>query len=94
MQPASGQSSILFGGEPVVKPVKKIHNQKVAELNGNGIFKGYDVTPAGSSEKSLSRSKLREMSGSGIFSDGKAESRVCYGGVRKPPGGESTIRLF
>ncbi|KAH0727719.1 uncharacterized protein [Solanum tuberosum] len=92
--PSGGQSSILFGGEPVVEPVKKIHNQKVAELNGNGIFKGDTVTPPGSSEKSLSRSKLREMSGSGIFSDGKAESRVCYGGVRKPPGGESSIRLF
>ncbi|XP_015075760.1 uncharacterized protein LOC107019913 [Solanum pennellii] len=92
--PSGGQSSILFGGEPVVEPVKKIHNQKVAELNGNGIFKGDAVTPPGSSEKSLSRSKLREMSGSGIFSDGKAESRVCYGGVRKPPGGESSIRLF
>ncbi|CAN4097092.1 unnamed protein product [Withania somnifera] len=88
--PSGGQSSILFGGEPVVKPVKKIHKHKVAELTGNGIFKGDPV----SSEKSLSSSKLREMSGSGIFSDGKAESRVCYGGIRKPPGGESSIRLF
>ncbi|PHT82008.1 hypothetical protein T459_15023 [Capsicum annuum] len=92
--PAGGQSSIFFGGEPVVKPVKKIHNQKVAELTGNGIFKGDAVTPPGSSEKSLSKSKMREMSGSGIFTDGKAESRVCYGGVRKPPGGDSSIRLF
>lgn len=94
MQPAGGQSSIFFGGEPVVEPVKKIHNQKVADLYGNRIFKqGDDVTPPGSSEKSLSKSKLREMSGSGIFSDAKTESRVCFGGVRQPPGGESSIRL-
>ncbi|MCD7468705.1 hypothetical protein HAX54_007122 [Datura stramonium] len=90
--PAGGQSSIFFGGEPVVRPVKKIHNQKFVELTGNDIFKG--DTPPAPSEKSLSRSKLREMSGSGIFSDGKVESRVCYGGVRKPPGGDSSIRLF
>ncbi|KAG5604898.1 hypothetical protein H5410_026390 [Solanum commersonii] len=64
--PAGGQSNILFGDEPVVNTVKKIHNQKFAELTGNDIFKG---------EKPLSRAKLREMSGNDIFSDGKVESR-------------------
>ncbi|KAF8411477.1 hypothetical protein HHK36_004028 [Tetracentron sinense] len=89
--PAGGQSNIIFSEEPVIKTAKKIHNQKFAELTGNGIFKGDD--PPGSAEKSLSRAKLREMSGSDIFADGKAESRDFLGGVRKPPGGESSIAL-
>ncbi|XP_038687895.1 uncharacterized protein LOC119987158 isoform X2 [Tripterygium wilfordii] len=89
--PAGGQSSILFSEEPVVKTSKKIHNQKFAELTGNDIFKG-DVPP-GSAEKPLSTAKLREISGNDIFADGKAESRDYFGGVRKPPGGESSIAL-
>ncbi|RVX23830.1 hypothetical protein CK203_000363 [Vitis vinifera] len=90
--PAGGQSNILFGEEPVVKTAKKIHDQKFAELTGNDIFKG-DVPP-GSAEKPLSMAKLKEMSGSDIFADGKAESRDYLGGVRKPPGGESSIALI
>ncbi|KAE8684387.1 hypothetical protein F3Y22_tig00111131pilonHSYRG00110 [Hibiscus syriacus] len=74
-----------------VKTAKKIHNQKFAELSGNDIFKG-DVQP-GSAEKPLSTAKLREISGSNIFADGKVESRDYLGGVRKPPGGESSIAL-
>ncbi|KAA8546822.1 hypothetical protein F0562_003254 [Nyssa sinensis] len=89
--PAGGHSNIMFGEEPVVKTAKKIHNQKFAELTGNDIFKG-DVPP-GSTEKPLSVAKLREMSGSDIFADGKVESRDYLGGVRKPPGGESSIAL-
>ncbi|KAJ6419434.1 hypothetical protein OIU84_029528 [Salix udensis] len=89
--PAGGQSNILFGEEPVMKTARKIHNQKFNELTGNGIFKG-DVPP-GSAEKPLSTAKLREMSGSDIFSDGKAASRDFLGGVRQPPGGQSSIAL-
>lgn len=90
--PAGGQSNILFGEEPEVKTTKKIHNQKFQELTGNDIFKG--DAPSGSAEKSLSQAKLREMSGSNIFADGgKVEARDYFGGVRKPPGGESTISL-
>lgn len=81
----------MFGEEPVVKTAKKIHNQKFAELTGNGIFKG-DV-PSGSAEKHLSTAKLKEMSGNNIFADGKVEARDYLGGVRKPPGGESSISL-
>ncbi|KAL1344613.1 hypothetical protein HN51_018485 [Arachis hypogaea] len=77
-------------GEPL-KTAKKIYNQKFSELSGNDIFKG-DVPPS-SAEKSLSGAKLREMSGSNIFADGKVESRDYLGGVRKPPGGESSIAL-
>ncbi|XP_059279784.1 uncharacterized protein LOC132033750 [Lycium ferocissimum] len=78
-------------GDEVVKTAKKIPEKKLAELTGNDIFKG-DNPPA-SAEKNLSSAKLREMSGSNIFADGKAESRDFYGGVRKPPGGESSIAL-
>lgn len=81
----------MFGEEPEVKSAKKIHTQKVAELTGNGIFKD-DATP-GAAEKTLSTAKLKEMSGSDIFADGKAPSREYLGGVRKPPGGESSIAL-
>ncbi|GMI90948.1 hypothetical protein like AT1G35780 [Hibiscus trionum] len=77
--------------EDVVKSAKKINDKKFAELSGNDIFKG-DV-PASSAEKPLSVAKLREMSGSNIFADGKVESRDYLGGVRKPPGGESSIAL-
>ncbi|KAK2655771.1 hypothetical protein Ddye_008823 [Dipteronia dyeriana] len=89
--PAGGQSNILFSEDPVAKTSKKIHNQKFQELTGNDIFKG-DVPP-GSAEKPLSTAKLREISGNDIFADGKAESRDYFGGVRKPPGGESSIAL-
>ncbi|RWW31969.1 hypothetical protein BHE74_00012657 [Ensete ventricosum] len=88
---AGGPSNLLFGEEPEVKSAKKIHTQKVAELTGNGIFKD-DATP-GAAEKTLSTAKLKEMSGSDIFADGKAPTREYLGGVRKPPGGESSIAL-
>ncbi|CAD5177840.1 unnamed protein product [Musa acuminata subsp. malaccensis] len=88
---AGGASNLLFGEEPEVKSTKKIHTQKVAELTGNGIFKD-DATP-GAVEKTLSTAKLKEMSGSDIFADGKAPSREYLGGIRKPPGGESSIAL-
>lgn len=83
----------MFGEAADTKATKKtIHNQKFAELTGNDIFKG-DVTH-GSTEKPLSSAKRREMSGSDIFGDGKVESRDYLGGVRKPPGGESSIALI
>lgn len=82
---------MTFSEEPVLKTAKKIYNQKFTELTGNDIFKG-DVPP-GSAEKSLSSAKLREISGNNIFADGKVESRDYLGGVRKPPGGESSIAL-
>ncbi|KAL7262636.1 hypothetical protein ACSBR1_000905 [Camellia fascicularis] len=84
-------SSDMFNEEPIIKTAKKIPNQKFAELNGNNIFKG-DVLPT-SAERSLSSAKLREMSGNNIFADGKVESRDYFGGVRKPPGGSSSIAL-
>ncbi|XP_072992616.1 uncharacterized protein [Typha latifolia] len=89
--PAGGPSNIMFSEEPVNKTAKKIHNQKFQELTGNNIFKG--EMPPGSAEKPLSMAKLKEMSGNDIFSDGKSAARDYLGGVRKPPGGESSIAL-
>ena len=74
-----------------MKTAKKLHNQKFQELTGNNIF-NEDAPSAG--EKSLSSAKLKEMSGNDIFADGKAASRDFLGGVRKPPGGESSIALI
>lgn len=88
---AGNPSSFLFGEEPVVRTAKKVHTQKVAELTGNNIFKG--DAPPGSVEKPLSVAKMKEMTGSDIFADGKTTSRDYFGGVRKPPGGESSIAL-
>ncbi|KAL9234257.1 hypothetical protein vseg_009145 [Gypsophila vaccaria] len=78
--------------DAVVKTARKIHDQKLAHLSGNNIFK--DDTSPTTVDKPLSTAKLREISGNDIFSDGKAESRDYYSGVRKPPGGESSIKLM
>ncbi|KAL9255238.1 hypothetical protein AKJ16_DCAP02491 [Drosera capensis] len=86
-QNAAGGQSLVFGEEPVTK----IPDQKFVHLSGTNIFK--EDTPPKSTEKPLSMAKLREISGSNIFADGKAESRDYLGGVRKPPGGESSIAL-
>ncbi|KAF8679240.1 hypothetical protein HU200_046015 [Digitaria exilis] len=87
-------SNIKFGEadeESVVKTAKKIPTKKFSDLTGNGIFKA-DGAP-GTAEKHLSTAKLKEMTGSDIFADGKAPSRDYLGGIRKPPGGESSIAL-
>ncbi|GMH31392.1 hypothetical protein Nepgr_033235 [Nepenthes gracilis] len=86
-----GGQNLVFGEEPAMKTAKKIYNQKFAQLSGNDIFKE-DTLPK-SVEKPLSVAKLREISGNDIFADGKVESRDYLGGVRKPPGGESSIAL-
>lgn len=102
--PAGGQTNNLFGEDhqSVRKPTKKLHNQKYQELTGsNNIFKGDDKSPPPNlAEKPvLSQAKMREISGSSnnIFSGGgggKVETqRDYFGGVRQPPGGESSISL-
>ncbi|KAL8136939.1 hypothetical protein V2J09_002940 [Rumex salicifolius] len=83
---------MTFGEEPVLKTSKKIPSQKFAHLSGNDIFKE-ENNPPSSVEKPLSHAKMREISGNDIFADGKVESREYLGGVRKPPGGESSIAL-
>ncbi|KAM0901611.1 hypothetical protein ACQ4PT_019881 [Festuca glaucescens] len=90
-------SSFKFGEDEtdsVVKTAKKIPTKKFNDLTGNDIFKGDPAEAApGTAEKQLSDAKLKEMSGSNIFADGKAPSRDFLGGIRKPPGGESSIAL-
>ncbi|XP_010538947.1 PREDICTED: uncharacterized protein LOC104813120 isoform X2 [Tarenaya hassleriana] len=87
-----GESDAQTNGEEnVVKTAKKIPDRKFTDLSGNNIFKG-DV-PQASEEKLLSNAKLKEISGNDIFADVKVKSRDYFGGVRKPPGGESNIAL-
>ncbi|KFK42200.1 hypothetical protein AALP_AA2G224600 [Arabis alpina] len=74
-----------------VKTAKKIYDKKFAELSGNDIFKG--AATSSSVEKQLSEAKLKEIGGNNIFADGKVEARDYLGGVRKPPGGETSIAL-
>ncbi|KAG0574308.1 hypothetical protein KC19_VG252900 [Ceratodon purpureus] len=71
---------------------QKKHEMKSAELSGNNIF--HDNASA---ETPLyhqrSVAKVREMSGSDIFSNDQPKARNTVGGIRKPPGGGSTILL-
>ncbi|KAI4366574.1 hypothetical protein MLD38_022435 [Melastoma candidum] len=89
--PAGGQTSIASEEELVMKTAKKIYDKKFSELSGNNIFKGDE--PPSSAEKPLSSAKQREMSGNDIFKDEKVQPRDYFGGVRKPPGGHSSISL-
>jgi hypothetical protein len=85
-----GESDSKPDGE--LKTAKKIPDRKFIDLSGNNVFKG-DGTPPSTAEKLLSTAKLKEISGNDIFADAKAQSRDYFGGVRKPPGGESSIAL-
>jgi hypothetical protein len=58
VQPAGGQSNIMFSEEPAGKTSKKLHTQKFAELTGYGIFKG-EVPPGSADQKYMSTAKLR-----------------------------------
>ncbi|KAH7652750.1 DNA oxidative demethylase protein [Dioscorea alata] len=80
--------------EEIIKTSKKIHNQKFQDLFGNNIFKEEDAPSSALTDKTLSPAKLKEMSGSDIFADGKAATRDYLGGVRKPPGGGSSLTLL
>lgn len=88
-------SNFKFGEadeDSAVKTAKKIPTKKFTDLAGN-IFKGDDEAPGTAEKHHLSTAKLKEMTGSDIFADGKAPSRDYLGGIRKPPGGESSIAL-
>ncbi|KFK23855.1 hypothetical protein AALP_AAs49431U000300 [Arabis alpina] len=78
--------------EEELKTAKRIPDRKFTDLSGNNIFKG-DAPSTAAAEKLLSSAKLKEISGNDIFADAKAQSRDYFGGVRKPPGGESSIAL-
>ncbi|URE00834.1 hypothetical protein MUK42_20624 [Musa troglodytarum] len=82
---------VAFDEEKVSSTAKKIYSRKIQELAGNDIFRGDALH--WSAEKQLSTAKLKEMSGSNIFANGngKTLTRDYLGGVRKPPGGGSSL---
>jgi hypothetical protein len=93
--PAGGHSQISFGPKDESdSAARKLHDQKKLELSGHDIFSDENAL---ASEKNLhhhlSQAKLKELSGSDIFSDDKPAGRDLVGGIRKPPGGGSTISL-
>ncbi|BBM97455.1 hypothetical protein MPTK1_1g05870 [Marchantia polymorpha subsp. ruderalis] len=93
MEPAGGRSQIAFGHDDTPNSARKVDPHKIAELSGNNIFADDPQTPVADPHHHLSHAKLREMSGSDIFKDDKPVNRDSIGGIRKPPGGGSTIAL-
>ncbi|CAM6127942.1 unnamed protein product [Calypogeia fissa] len=91
--PAGGKSQINFGNEELLNNAKKMDPTKAAHLKGNDIFSNDPPTPILESHHHLSNAKLRDMTGSDIFADDKPVGRDSIGGIRKPPGGGSTIAL-
>lgn len=86
-----GSTLAAFGEEDMEVSAKKTNAYKAAELSGNNIFK--EDAPLTMAEKSLSAAKRREITGNDIFADEKPSIRDHLGGIRKPPGGESSITL-
>ncbi|KAI5083481.1 hypothetical protein GOP47_0003224 [Adiantum capillus-veneris] len=86
-----GSTLAAFGDEDVELSAKKTNAYKAAELSGNDIFK--EDAPLTLAEKTLSAAKRKEITGNDIFADEKPSSRDHLGGIRKPPGGESSIAL-
>jgi hypothetical protein len=106
--PAGGRCQISFGPKDETDSsvvARKWHDHKNAELWGHDIFSEKEnadaasvLASSSSSHKNLhhhhlSQAKLKELSGSDIFSDDKPVARDFIGGIRKPPGGGSTISL-
>ncbi|KAL3701739.1 hypothetical protein R1sor_019761 [Riccia sorocarpa] len=91
--PAGGRSQIAFGHDEAQNSARKVDPHKIAELSGNNIFSDDPQTPVSEAHHHLSSMKLREMSGSDIFKDEKPVIKDHIGGIRKPPGGGSTIAL-
>ncbi|KAH7331481.1 hypothetical protein KP509_20G035800 [Ceratopteris richardii] len=86
-----GSTLAAFGDEDVEVSLKKANAYKSAQLSGSNIFQeDASLTPI---EKSLSAAKRKEIVGNDIFADEKPSIREHLGGIRKPPGGESSITL-
>ncbi|KAH7441397.1 hypothetical protein KP509_03G036400 [Ceratopteris richardii] len=94
LNPPRVTGTLAFFGDNVEQEAsaKKCNVHKVAELSGHNIFTE-DSPQTASSEKSLSAAKRKEITGSNIFADEKPVLREHYGGIRKPPGGGSSITL-
>jgi hypothetical protein len=95
VQPAGGRSQISFSSKEEADAVthSKKHEMKSAELSGHDIFSEGNNYANKNQQHHLSQAKLKEMSGSDIFSDDKPRARDIIGGIRKPPGGGSSISL-
>jgi hypothetical protein len=85
------QCSLASFGEDLDFSAKKINVHKAAELSGSNIFK--DILDLSVRDKSLSEAKRKEITGNNIFADEKPVVRDHLGGIRKPPGGGSSIAL-
>eukprot|EP00850_Spirogloea_muscicola_P002238 SM000008S22327 [mRNA] locus=s8:1169265:1170358:+ [translate_table: standard] len=87
-QPAGRKSQIVFGEVEAEPSPRKMNDRKVADLLGRGLYA--DEAPA----LPLSDAKRRELVGSNIFAEDKPAVRESVGGLRKPPGGESSLTLM
>lgn len=100
-EPAGKRSQLMLNNQdPSEHPDpygQKKHEIKSAELSGNiNIFShGGSNNPGDAMPQYQQRSsaKMREMSGSDIFSNDQPKARNSVGGIRKPPGGGSSIML-
>ena len=97
-QPAGGRSQISFGAEEEAQRIDnvthKLSGLKSAELSGHDIFSDANTATNGKSvHHHLSQAKLKEITGHDIFSDDKPRARDVLGGIKKPPGGVSSIAL-
>ncbi|MCO5569196.1 hypothetical protein L7F22_022906 [Adiantum nelumboides] len=86
-----GSTLASFGDEDMDVSAKKTNAYKAAELSGNDIFK--EEAPVTLADKTLSAAKRKEITGNDIFADEKPSIRDHLGGIRKPPGGESSLTL-
>lgn len=89
--PMFGSTLAAFGIDNIDLSARKCNIHKVAELSGNNIFK--EDTPPSLAERSQSAAKRKEINGNDIFADEKPVLREHFGGIRKPPGGGSSLAL-
>lgn len=88
-QPVGGVSQIVFGDSDVRLPeVKKVSEKKLRDLMGTGEYKGEPTV------LNTSDAKIKELRGCDIFKDEQPVIRDSLGGIRQPPGGESSITLI
>lgn len=89
-KPVGGVSQIVFGDsdKPIPLEVKRVSEKKLADLMGTGEYKGETTV------LHVSDAKIRELKGCDIFKDEQPVIRDSLGGIRQPPGGESSIALI
>ncbi|GBG88658.1 hypothetical protein CBR_g48189 [Chara braunii] len=96
------QDTVGDSNQVEVVSSRKARETKLAELSGTNIFSEPTAAATASPDsrngfvapQPISDAKRREMIGNDIFANHKPVCRDCVGGVRKPPGGESSLSLF